>query len=108
MIKLLEESKNLKTCIRELGSTYDDDDQYLDFWECLKTIKEKEFGRYVTQDKDIFRGKSRANRGKIETYTRDMKNKEVAMKSDNERNMMSPEDAMVMALVNVLEKLTKQ
>ena len=92
------------TRIGELGGTYDDDDKFLDFWECLRTMKEKEFARYVKQEKDIYRKKSRATRGRVEDYMRDMNNKEVAMKSDNEWNIMSPEDAMVMALVNVLEK----
>jgi hypothetical protein len=107
VIKMLAEFKNLKTRIGELGGTYDDDDQFLDFWECLKTMKEKEFARYVKQEKDIYRKLTRANRGRIEVYMRDMSNKEVAMKSDNEWNVMSPEDAMVMALVNVLEQTTK-
>jgi hypothetical protein len=104
---MLAEFKNLKTRISELGGTYDADDQFLDFWECLKTMKEKEFARYVKQEKDIYRKLSRTNRGRIETYMRDMSNKEVAMKSDNEWNVMSPEDAMVMALVNVLEQTNK-
>ena len=104
IIKMLAEFKNLMTRIGELGGTYDDDDKFLDFWECLRTMKEKEFARYVKQEKDIYRKKSRATRGRVEEYMRDMNNKEVAMKSDNEWNIMSPEDAMVMALVNVLEE----
>jgi hypothetical protein len=108
LIKMLSEFKNLKTRIGELGGTYDEDDQFLDFWECLKTMKEKEFARYVKQEKDIYRKLSRVNRGRIETYMRDMNNKEVAMKTDNEWNIMSPEDAMVMSLVNVIETMTKK
>ena len=108
IIKMLAEFKNLMTRIGELGGTYDDDDKFLDFWECLRTMKEKEFARYVKQEKDIYRKKSRATRGRVEDYMRDMNNKGVALKSDNEWNIMSPEDAMVMALVNVLEKTTIQ
>ena len=108
VIKMLAEFNNLMTRIRELGGTYDDDDQFLDFWECLKSMKEKEFARYVKTEKDLYRKRTRANHGRIEAYMRDMNDKEVAMKTDNEWNIMSPEDAMVMALVNVLETKTKK
>ena len=66
IIKMLAEFKNLMTRIGELGGTYDDDDKFLDFWECLRTMKEKEFARYVKQEKDIYRKKSRATRGRVE------------------------------------------
>ena len=92
------------TRINELGGTYDADDQFLDFWESLRTMKEKEFSRYVRQEKDNFRKLPRNRRGRIDQYIRDMSNKEVAMKADNEWNVLSQEDAMIMALVNTLEK----
>ena len=104
VIKMLAEFKLLKQRIDELGGTYDEDDQFLDFWDSLKTMKEKEFTRYVRSEKDSYRKKSRANRGNIDTYIRDFTKKELDMKEDNEWNVMSQEDAMIMALVNTLEK----
>ena len=41
VIKILAEFKNLQTRVGELGGTYDIDDQYLDFWAYLKTVKKK-------------------------------------------------------------------
>jgi hypothetical protein len=41
VIKMLANFKNLQTRIQELGGTYDEDEQFLDFWECLKTMQEK-------------------------------------------------------------------
>ena len=54
---------------------------------------------YVDQEKDIYRKKGK-NRGTVDEYIRDFSKKEVAMKADNEWNVMAPEDAMLMALVN--------
>jgi hypothetical protein len=106
VIQMLAEFKNLQTRIGELGGTYDVDDQFLDFWACLRTMKEKEFARYVKQERDAYRKLARGNRGRVETYMRDMCDKEVAMKADKEWNVMSPEDAMVMSLVTALELAT--
>ena len=107
VIKMLAEFKNLKRRIGELGGTYDADDQFLDFWDSVKTMKEKKFAQYVSNEKDQFRKLARANRGNVETYIRDFTSKEVAMETDNEWNVMSPEDAMVMALVNLIDKKDK-
>ena len=103
VIKMLSEFKLLVQKIDELGGTYDIEDQYLDFWDCLKTMKEKEFCRYVRQEKDAYRKLTRANRPNLDVYIRDMTKKEVAMKEDKEWNVMSAEDTMIMALVNTLE-----
>lgn len=84
IIKMLADFKNLKRRISELGGTYDADDQFLDFWDAVKTMKEKRFSMYVTNEKDIFRKLSRANRGSIDEYIRDMTSKQVAMEADNE------------------------
>jgi hypothetical protein len=103
IIKLLAEFKLLIQKIDELGGRYDEEDQFLDFWDCLKTMREKEFSRYVRQEKDAYRKLTRANRGNLESYIRDMTRKEVSMREDNEWNVMSAEDTMIMALVNTLE-----
>jgi hypothetical protein len=47
VIKMLAEFKTLTQRIDELGGRYDEQEQFLDFWDCLKTMKEKEFRRYV-------------------------------------------------------------
>ena len=70
-------------------------------------MKEKEFKRYVKSKKDAYRKLSRANRGNVNTYIRDFSKKELDMKEDNEWNVVSQEDAMIMALVNSLEKQTQ-
>jgi hypothetical protein len=103
IIKMLAEFKNLKRRIGELGGTYDTDDQFLDFWDAVKTMKERKFARYVETEKDNFRKLARNKRGVVEHYIRDFTSKEVAMTTDNEWNIMSPEDAMVMALVNIID-----
>lgn len=108
IITMLAEFKNLKRKIAELGGTYDDDAQYLDFWDAIRTMKEKKFARYAEMERDSFRKKSKATRGPIENYIRDFNQKEIAMKSDNEWNVMSPEDAMVMALVTMMDKDSKK
>ena len=100
VIKMLAEFKNLRTRVSELGGDYTEDDQFLDFWRCLQTMKEKEFSRYVKQEKDTFRKLKKNNRPKIEQYMRDMAQKEVSMRTDKEWNVMSPEDTMLLALVN--------
>jgi hypothetical protein len=107
IIKMLAEFKLLMQKIDELGGRYDEEDQFLDFWDCLKTMKEKEFSRYVRQEKDSYRKLARVDRGHIETYIRDMSRKEVSMKEDSEWNVMSVEDTMVMALVSALESSNK-
>ena len=104
IIKMLAEFKTLTQRIDELGGRYDQQEQFLDFWDCLKTMKEKEFSRYVRQEKDRYRKQNRANRDTLETYMRDMTKKEVAMKEDSEWNVVSAEDTMIMALVSTLEK----
>ena len=103
IIKMLADFKNLKRRINELGGTYDADDQFLDFWDSVKTMKEKRFAQYVSNEKDLFRKLARANRGTVDQYIRDMTSKQVAMEADSEWNKMSPEDAMVMALVTMMD-----
>ena len=104
IIKMLAEFKNLKRRINELGGTYNMDDQFLDFWDAVKTMKEKRFSQYVVTEKDSFRKLARASRGNVDDYIRDMTSKQVAMEADNEWNKMSPEDAMVMALVTMMDE----
>ena len=107
VIKMLAEFKNLRTRVSELGGDYSDDDQYLDFWRCLKTMQEKEFSRYVKQEKDAFRKLKKGARPKIEEYIKDMSQKEVSMRTDKEWNVMSPEDSMLLALVNSIDQSSK-
>ena len=106
---MLAEFKNLKCCIGELGGTYGVDDQFRDFWDSVKTMmKEKKFAKYVPNEKDMFCKLPRANWGNIKLYIRDFTSKEVAMVTDKEWNVMSPEDLMVMALVNIIDTKKEQ
>ena len=104
VIKMLAEFKNLKTRVEDLGGVYSLDEQFFDFWSCVETMKEEEFRRFVKNEKDIYSETPRSGRNSIDKYMKKFKNKEVRMKHSKEWNVMSPKDAMVMALVNFLEE----
>lgn len=104
VIKMLAHFKLLIKRLDELGGTYSRDEKFLDFWKMLKTMKEEEFHRYVKNEKDLYDKTAKADRGTLDSYIRDMQRKETAMRSDDEWNVMSSKDAMVMALVNMIEK----
>lgn len=108
IIKLLSHFQLLMKRVSELGGTYSKDEQFLDFWTMLKTMKEEEFTRYVKMEKDKYNATPKSQRGKLDAYIRDMKRKEVQMKSDDEWNVMSTKDAMVMALVNLIDTENKK
>jgi hypothetical protein len=67
-------------------------------------MKEKEFSRYVQQEKDVYRKQTWATRSTLESYMCDMTKKEVAMKEVNEWNVMSAKDTMIMELMTNLEQ----
>lgn len=103
VIKMLAHFKMLMKRLQELGATYDDDEKFFDFWAMCRTMKEEEFTRYVKASKDTYNKTAKAQRDSLATYMRDMQRKETAMRTDGEWNVMSPRDAMVMALVNMVE-----
>ena len=107
VILMLAEFKNLRTRIIELGGTYSMDEQFLDLWSCLKTMKEKEFARYVKQEKDEYRDTPRATRRTVDHYITKFGRKETAMKEDDEWNAISPEEGMILALVSMIEEKSK-
>jgi hypothetical protein len=107
VILMLAEFKNLRTRIIELGGSYSADEQFLDMWSCLKTMKEKEFARYVKQEKDEYRDTPRATRKSVDHYITKFGRKETAMKEDDEWNAISPEEGMILALVSMIEEKTK-
>ena len=45
--KMLADFKNLKTRVSDLGGEYSIDEQFLDLWAAVNTMKEKEFNRFV-------------------------------------------------------------
>ena len=55
VIKMTAEFKNIQTRVEDLGGTYSTDEQFLDFWNAMKTMKEKEFAHYVKNQKDEYR-----------------------------------------------------
>ncbi len=101
VITMLSEFKVLMDRVHELGGQYPEDDQFLDFWKCVSTHKEKKFAQYVENEKDGYRKLGR-KRHSIDYYIRDLGLKETAMRADSQWNVMAPEDAMLLALVNGL------
>ena len=101
--KMLAEFKNLKTRVSDLGGDYSTDDQFLDLWTCARTMKEKEFNRYVRQTQDDEARKPKANRASVDEIIRDLTDKQTRMETDREWNVMSPEDTMLMALTGLLD-----
>ena len=104
IIQTLAEFKNMRTRVIDLGGTYSNDEQFLDFWAALRTMKEKEFARYVNTERDNYRDTPKSSRMTIEKYMTKFQKKETAMKNDDIWNVASPEDAMIMALLTTLEK----
>ena len=104
VIQMLAEFKNLRTRVKELGGSYTDDEQFLDLWQCLKTMKERQFADYVKKERDIYREKQKATRDTVDQYISKFSRKETAMKMDDEWNAISPEDSMIMALVSMIEQ----
>ena len=103
-IKMLAEFKFLKDRVtNELGGTYSNDDQFLDLWACLKTMHEQEFKRYVKQLQDERRDAPTANKKTIDQIIKLINGKEIAMQTDNEWNVMSPQDAMIAALMTTMD-----
>jgi hypothetical protein len=52
--------------------------------------------------------KSRINQGQIEIYMEDMTDKEVAIWTNKEWNVMSQEDAMIISLMSVIDESQKK
>ncbi len=106
IIQMLAEFKNLRTRVIELGGTYSSDEQFLDFWNAIKTMKEKEFERYAANERDKYRDTPKANRLTIDKYMTQFQKKETAMRNENKWNVISPEDSMIMALFSALDNKT--
>ena len=106
--KMLADFKNLKTRVSDLGGDYSIDEQFLDLWTGVNTMKEKEFNRFVRELEDQESAKLRANRLSIDEIIRIIGAKQTRMEVKNEWNVMSQEDAMIMALAGMLEQNVKQ
>jgi hypothetical protein len=107
IIQMLAEFKNIMKRIGELGGSYSSDEQFLDFWTAVATMKEKGFAAYVTHQKDIYRDTPKHARPTIDDYIHKFTKKETAMKEDKKWNVASPEEQMIMALVSVLDSQSK-
>lgn len=103
--KMLAEFKNLKTRVTDLGGDYSTDEQFLDLWSCVRTMKEKEFNRFVRELRDQEARKAKANRASIDEIIREIADKQTRMETDHEWNVMSQEDTMIMALAGMLESV---
>ncbi len=101
--KMLAEFKNMKNRIYDLGGEYSRDDQFLDLWNSVKTLKEKEFTRFVRQLRDEEARKDVTNREPIENIIRDICAKQTRMEVDNEWNVLSEEDNVIMTLMGLVK-----
>ena len=72
------------------------------------TMKEKQFARYVKNQRDEYRKLRRGNCPLIDNFIGDMIQKEVFMRADGEWNVLSKEDATILALVTAIENANKQ
>ena len=102
--KMLSEFKNLRSRVSELGGSYSEDDQFLDLWNCVKTMKEKEFTTFVKNLQDDQAMLPRATRDSVDQIITKLKAKQTRMTTNNEWNVISPEETMIMALVSHLEQ----
>ena len=101
---MLSEFKNLRSRVSELGGSYSEDDQFLDLWNCVKTMKEKEFTTFVKNLQDDQAMLPRATRDSVDQIITKLKAKQTRMTTNNEWNVISPEETMIMALVSHLEQ----
>ena len=106
--KMLAEFKNLKTRVADLGGDYSNNDQFLDLWASVRTMQEKEFTRFVRDLQDQEARKPKANRQTIEAIIRDIADKQTRMETENEWNIMSLEDSMIMALAGYIKSTELQ
>jgi hypothetical protein len=103
VISMLAEFKNLTKRIHELGGVYSNDEQFLDFWNAVATMKEKVFAAYVSNQKDTYRETAKHSRSSIEDYIQRFTKKETSMIEDKKWNVASAEEQMIMALVSVID-----
>ena len=71
-------------------------------------MREKEFTRFVRDLQDQEARKPKANRQTIEAIIQDIADKQTRMETENEWNIMSPEDSMIMALAGYIESTKSQ
>jgi len=98
----------MKNRIVDLGGEYSRDDQFLDLWNLVKTLKEKEFTRFVRQLRDEEARKDTTTREPIENANRDICAKQTRMEVDNEWNVMSEEDNVIMTLMGMVQAQSKK
>ncbi len=101
--KMLAEFKNLKTRIYDLDGQYSRDDQFLDLWNAVATLREKEFTRFVQQLEDDEARKDVTNRSSIDEVIREICAKQTRMETKNNWNVMSKEDTIIMTLMGMVE-----
>ena len=90
--KMLAEFRKLRKRVADLGGKYSIDDQFLDLWTCVGTMKEKEFTRFVSELEDKEATKDKQARASIDEIIRQITAKQTRMESDKEWNVMSHED----------------
>ena len=101
--KMLSDFKNIRSRVVELGGTYSEDNQFLDLWQCVRTMKEREFTTFVKNLKDQEAMKPRASRETVDQIIAAICAKQTRMISDKEWNVLSPEETMIMTLATFIE-----
>lgn len=91
----------------EYGGTYTDDEKFRDMWKALATMKEKVFTEYVQRKHDDIRDGTKA-KGSVDDWWKIFKDKEISMRADEKWNVMSQEDALLIALMGVVEGSSKK
>ena len=97
----------MKTRITDLGGDYSVDDQFLDLWTGVGTMKGKEFSGYVKQSEDDESAKEKSTRNSINEVIRKIGAKQTRMETKNEWNMLSQEDSMIMTLTDMVSSHQK-
>jgi hypothetical protein len=99
---MLTEFASLTEEIGQLGGSYLENEQQLDFWRAIKTMEEKEFHRYVCDKHDDYRELDPTSRPTVKALIKQFKRKQTNMESDQKWNKLSVQDAQILALTTYL------
>ena len=101
--KMLADFKNIRARVTELGGSYSEDDQLLDLWHCVRTMREKEFTTFIKNLKDQEAMKASGARDTVDQLITKICAKQTRMVSEKEWNVLSPEETMMLSLVSFIE-----
>ena len=99
---MLTEFDSLSEEITDLGGSYEEEEKQIDFWCASKTMEEKEWSRYVSDQHDNYRESSTSSRSKVSDLIIKFKGKQTNMESDQKWNKISSHEAQKLALTSLL------